>query len=261
MENSTNVGKVLVISAKDSFLALSIMRKMDEMNIKSAFAHTDIKEIADCANDADLLILFLSEELEETPDVLIYLKDLAQDKELGLILVGEPAQYELATKMIPEQIVTEWFKRPIDIDRLMKRISVYIDENTGENRKKTVLLVDDDITYMRTVYEWLKDKYHVGMAANGVQAISYLGRNKVDLILLDYEMPIANGPQVLSMLKNDSETGRIPVMFLTGHGDRDCVMSVVGLSPVDYLLKTIGKEALLDKLKEFFANREKLYLL
>ena len=115
--------------------------------------------------------------------------------------------------------------------------------------------MDDDITYMRTVYEWLKGTYHVGMAANGVQAISYLAKYKTDLILLDYEMPIANGPQVLSMLKNDSETGQIPVMFLTGHGDKDSVLSVVGLNPVDYLLKTIDKETLLTKLGDFFLRR------
>ncbi len=135
---------------------------------------------------------------------------------------------------------------------VVKRISKYFDENTGDKRKKTVLIVDDDITYMRTVYEWLKDTYHVGMASNGVQAISYLAKNKADLILLDYEMPIANGPQVLSMLKNDSDTGQIPVMFLTGHGDKESVLSVVGLSPVDYLLKTIDKSGLLEKLDHFF---------
>ena len=105
---------------------------------------------------------------------------------------------------------------------------------------------------MRTVYEWLKGTYHVGMANNGVQAISYLAKNKADLVLLDYEMPIANGPQVLSMLKSDAETGNIPVMFLTGHGDKDSVLSVVGLCPVDYLLKTIDRDTLLKKLKDFF---------
>ena len=74
-------------------------------------------------------------------------------------------------------------------------------------------------------------------------------------MLLDYEMPIANGPQVLSMLKNDAQTEEIPVMFLTGHGDRESVLSVVGLSPVDYLLKTIDKPTLLQKLDDFFAKR------
>ena len=65
-------------------------------------------------------------------------------------------------------------------------------------------------------------------------------------------MPISNGPQVLSMLKNESETGNIPVMFLTGHGDKESVLSVIGLNPVDYLLKTIDRNSLLEKLKQFF---------
>ena len=44
-------------------------------------------------------------------------------------------------------------------------------------------------------------------------------------------------------------------MFLTGHGDRDSVLSVVSLSPVDYLLKSIDKQTLLKKLKDFFAGK------
>lgn len=84
------------------------------------------------------------------------------------------------------------------------------------------------------------------------QAISYLARNKANLVLLDYEMPVADGPKVLEMLRADTETGHIPVMFLTGHGDRNSVMSVVGLKPADYLLKTIDKKTLLEKLDHFF---------
>ena len=180
------------------------------------------------------------------------MKDIIQDRDIGLLMIGEDEFFDSAKKSIPEQLVTERFPRPLDIEKLVKRIAAYLDENTGDKRKKTVLIVDDDINYMRAVYGWLKGEYHVGMASNGVQAIGYLAKNKADLILLDYEMPIANGPQVLSMLKNDSETGQIPVMFLTGHGDRESVMSVIGLSPVDYLLKTIDKETLLAKLDAFF---------
>jgi len=257
MENKTEVGKIAVISTKESFLAKSLMTNLEKINLKTVFAHTDIKEISSCIGETELMILFMSEELETMPEVLVFLKDTIQNKGLGLILIGEQSQYESVIKMIPEYTVTEWFKRPIDINQLMKRIGIYLDENTGENRKKKVLLVDDDITYMRTVYEWLKDKYHVGMAASGVQAISYLSKNKADLILLDYEMPIANGQQVLAMLKSDSETGQIPVMFLTGHGERHHVLSVIGLNPVEYLLKTIDRETLLEKLDNFFVNKEK----
>ena len=252
MDFTKDAGKVVIISATDSFLAKSLMTKFDGEMIRSEFVHANIKEIERLAEEMTLVILFMSEELDATPETIVYLKETVQDKELGLILIGDEDQYEEIKKVIPEQFITEWFRRPVDIDRLVKTAGTYIHENTGEKRKKTVLIVDDDITYMRTVYEWLKGTYHVGMAANGVQAISYLAKNKADLILLDYEMPIANGPQVLSMLKNDSETGQIPVMFLTGHGDRKSVLSVVSLSPVDYLLKTIDKDTLLQKLADFF---------
>ncbi len=257
MDSQTETGKALVVSFTDSFLAKSLLKKLTELEIQAAFSHTDVKEIGNCLDGTELVVLFMSEELETIPETLVYLKDLVQDKGIGLILIGDEDQYDVIKKTIPETAVTEWFKRPLDIEKLVKRISVYLDENSGEKRKKTILIVDDDITYMRTVYEWLKGSYHVGMASSGVQAISYLAKNKADLILLDYEMPIANGPQVLSMLKNDSDTGQIPVMFLTGHGDKESVMSVVGLSPVNYLLKTIDQKTLLEKLDTYFAKAGK----
>lgn len=251
-EIKPETGKVVIISSTDSFLAKSLITKLDSVGINAVFAHADIKEIDQYAEDMELVILFMSEDLESTPEIPVYLKDTVQDKDRGLILIGDVEQYELMKKTITEPAITDWFERPLDIEKLVRRVSTYLDENTGEKRKKTVLIVDDDITYMRTVYEWLKGSYHIGMASNGVQAISYLTKNKADLVLLDYEMPIANGPQVLSMLRSDSETGQIPVMFLTGRGDKDSVLSVVGLSPVDYLLKTIDRDTLLKKLKDFF---------
>ncbi|MBR6390001.1 MAG: response regulator [Lachnospiraceae bacterium] len=251
-ETRPDTGKVLIISATDSFLAKSLITKLAGVDIKAVFAHANIREIDPYDEDMEIAILFLSEEIEPGSETLVYIKDTVMDRDRGLILIGDAEQYEAVKRTIPEQAVTEWFERPLDIDKLIKRVCTYLDENTGDSRKKTVLIVDDDITYMRTVYEWLKGSYHIGMASNGVQAISYLAKNKADLVLLDYEMPIANGPQVLSMLRSDSETGQIPVMFLTGHGDKDSVLSVVGLSPVDYLLKTIDRDTLLKKLKDFF---------
>ena len=256
MDYQTDTGKALIISATDSFLAKSLLTKLEGNSVRADFSHADIHEIEKRLEGLQLIVLFMSEELETMTETLVYLKDTIQDKELGLILIGDEPQYETVVKSIQQNFITEWFKRPLDIEKLIKKITGYLDENTGEKRKKNVLIVDDDITYMRTVYEWLKGRYHVGMASNGVQAISYLAKNKADLILLDYEMPIANGPQVLSMLKNDTETGQIPVMFLTGHGDKDSVLSVVGLSPVDYLLKTIDKDTLLEKLDNFFKKQK-----
>ncbi len=251
-EEKRDLKKVLIISRTDSFLAQSLASKLEGFHIVCPLVHTEIGEVEENLEDAGLMLLFLDEELEEKPGILVYLKDVIRDNETGLIVIGDREQYEIVKKTITEQEITALFERPLNLDSLVESVTSYLDENMGEGRKKTVLIVDDDITYMRTVYEWLKGSYHVGMAANGVQAIRYLARSRPDLILLDYEMPVADGPRVLTMLKSEPETGEIPVMFLTSHGDRKSVLSVAGLNPVDYLLKTIDRETLLKKLSDHF---------
>ena len=249
-------GRVLIVSEKESFLASSLMQKLDGSGILTMLSHGSIKEIDKLRDTIDLVILFVTEDMESMTETLVYIKDMVSDLDRKIILIGDDDEHGQVLKIIPEAVVLEHFKRPLAMDDLIRCILKYMEENSGENRKKTVLIVDDDITYMRTVYEWLKDSYHVGMAASGVQAISYLARNRADLILLDYEMPVADGPQVLKMLNADSQTDRIPVMFLTGHADTESVLSVVSLCPVDYLLKTIDKQALLKKLDDFFKGNK-----
>ena len=250
-------GRVLIVSETDSFLASSLVSKLNGNGISSFFTHGNIKEIDKHRDVIELIILFMNENIGEMMEFLVYIKDMLRDADRKMILIGGDEEHKTVARMIPEALVLAWFKRPLVMDDLIACVNKYMEENSGENRKKTVLIVDDDITYMRTIYEWLKDSYHVGMASSGVQAISYLARNRADLILLDYEMPVANGPQVLQMLNSDSQMDQIPVMFLTGHADVDSVLSVVSLCPVDYLLKTIDRETLLKKLDDFFRKNKR----
>ena len=253
---ATVFGDVAVICQNDSFLAKSLCKKICDIGLRAQFFHTEIREMKEIREDTELFILFLNENIDRLREAMVFLKDKANDRDRKIMMIGDQDEYEAVLKIIPETAVLDLLKRPLDMDELLRRAVKYIEENTGENRKRTVLIVDDDITYMRTVYEWLKNDYVVGMASNGVQAISYLARNKADIVLFDYEMPVANGPQVLEMLKTDSETGQIPVMFLTGHGDKKSVLSVIDLQPVDYLLKTLDKKTLLGKLSNFFGKTE-----
>ena len=149
-------------------------------------------------------------------------------------------------------LVYKTFTRPIDNEQFAKTITEYYDKVDSGEFKKSILIVDDDPNYLNVVRQWLKSDYKVSMANSGLQAIKFLGKNKVDLILLDHEMPVTSGPQVLEMLRNDSETKNIPVMFLTGKSDKESVMAVVALKPEGYFLKNIKRGELLEKLQEFF---------
>ena len=85
-----------------------------------------------------------------------------------------------------------------------------------------------------------------------MNALQMLVNTEVDLILLDYEMPVIKGPQILEMLRSETHTKDIPVMFLTSNSDRESIISVMSLNPVNYLLKSLPRSEIFAKIKEFF---------
>jgi CheY-like chemotaxis protein len=138
------------------------------------------------------------------------------------------------------------------MDTFIETMDKFFMDELLETNKKSILIVDDDVTYMRTIRDWLKDDYKVSMANSGIQAITWLAKNKADLILLDYEMPVADGPKVLEMLHQDGKLSMVPVMFLTGKSDKDSVLKAASLKPVKYLLKSLPPKQLLDEIDQFF---------
>jgi two-component system cell cycle response regulator DivK len=91
--------------------------------------------------------------------------------------------------------------------------------------KRTVLLVEDrDVSreLARTLLE--HSGYHVLEAASGAEAVSMAVESLPDLVLLDLQMPIKDGFQVLKELKSDQRSRTIPVVALTANamqGDKE----------------------------------------
>ncbi len=246
---------VVVIAPVETFSVKGVEMKLKGLGIQTVYAELDIKSIENNRQESELFVYYMDETVGTVPEVLVYLKDLCRGADRRLILIGSKGEYEVATKILPETAIVRWFERPLNMEDFLEAVSHYLAETSPEGRAKTLLIVDDDVTYMRMIREWLDGSYRVAMVNSGIQAITWLAKNKADLILLDYEMPITSGPQVLEMLRSEPETARIPVIFLTGKGDRDSIMKVLELKPDDYLLKTIDRASLIQKLEMFFQKR------
>ena len=119
----------------------------------------------------------------------------------------------------------------------------------GDNRH--ILVVDDDPIMLKTVKEQLHDDYDVATAISGKIAMKFLERKKTDLILLDYEMPGENGPDVLAKIRDNEATKNIPVVFLTGVSDKDKIQEAIALKPQGYLLKPIDHDKLMDVINRY----------
>jgi chemotaxis protein histidine kinase CheA/ActR/RegA family two-component response regulator len=92
--------------------------------------------------------------------------------------------------------------------------------------EKLVVLVDDSISVRKFVGRMLeKAGYRVKLAADGLEALEIVTQTRCDLVVTDLEMPRTNGYELLSHLRQDSQSRNIPVMVVTSragakHRDR-----------------------------------------
>ncbi len=248
--------RIIFIGEKESFISRVLIKKVREAGGEGDFVHWSVNEINKSINDDNsnvaLVALFMEEDEQPAQDVLHFLTDTLDEKGLKMVLVGEQNDINDVLKQIKEDLIFRVFPRPVDNTEFAREVTDYLAKIASGEFRKSILIVDDDPQYLTMVRDWLKETYRVSMANSGMQAIKWLAKKKVDLILLDHEMPVTSGPRVLEMLRSEPETASIPVMFLTGKGDKESVMSVVALRPEGYFLKGIQKAELLEKLQEYF---------
>ncbi|MBV8502705.1 MAG: two-component system response regulator [Paucibacter sp.] len=120
----------------------------------------------------------------------------------------------------------------------------------NENRKQSVLVVDDTPENLSLMSALLQDFYQVKVAASGARALKIAASDKPpDLILLDIMMPEMDGYAVCVALKADPRTRDIPVIFLTAMNEEADEEMGLGLGAVDYITKPISPPIVLARVR------------
>ena len=249
MEKST----VMITGGKETFLIRSLVKKLEEAKMNCFFTPAEVNSLSADYERADIITYYMDRGEKPGADVMIYLNDKLSETNKRIIIIGEPDDVLYMKKSISSDNIAEVFHRPLDIEKYIERLNIsFSADSGGYGGMKSILIIDDDPTYMGVIRGWLKQYFKVSMVTSGAQALTWLAKNHADLILLDYEMPVVSGPQVLEMLRSEPNFMNIPVFFLTGKSDKESVMKVVALKPQNYLLKTITQDELLCELGKFF---------
>ena len=103
--------------------------------------------------------------------------------------------------------------------------------------RKTIFLVDDDITNLTVGRNALADFYNIFTMNSGSRMMKMLEKNIPDLILLDVNMPEMSGYEAIKTLKSAKETKDIPVIFLTAKNDSESELEGLSLGAIDYIIK------------------------
>lgn len=123
-------------------------------------------------------------------------------------------------------------------------------------KRKKIMAIDDEESILMAVKMNLKDKYEVLTLLDARDVISQVNRHKPDLILLDILMPAMGGIEVCEMLDGDSIGKNIPIIALTALEKTAVKLKECKRRVVDYCIKPIDKNGLIDKIEKALKNRK-----
>ena len=110
--------------------------------------------------------------------------------------------------------------------------------------KQCYVLVVDDEPNMRRVLEIMLRKagHFVFAAGNGLEALDILRDNPIDLVITDMRMPVMNGIELLTRLREDG--AEVPVIVITAHGSVESAVDAMKRGASDYILRPFDIDAL-----------------
>ena len=243
---------ILVVMEKSSFFVLSTIDQLKELNYNVVTVELDVQQLSKLEDDFEAALLYVESDVKGNSQELVYLRDKAVEEDIPVFYMGE--ELEELEDIIPSHILQEAFPRSFDVKLSAKKMDEFIKMH-GKHVKKKILVVDDSGAMLRNVKGWLEDKYQVILANSGAMAIKYLATNRPDLVLLDYEMPVVDGRQVLEMIRTETDFCDVPVIFLTSKNDRESIMKVMELKPEGYLLKSMEPTQIMQEIDAFFAKQ------
>jgi DNA-binding response OmpR family regulator len=121
---------------------------------------------------------------------------------------------------------------------------------------KKVLVIDDSPTLRKLLKFYLSKKgYHVSEANNGKAGLEYINHNKFDLVILDMNMPVMNGSEVLKKLKT-IEGFTTPILILSADKEEETIASGISLGASYYLTKPFKPDEVILRIDDIFNDRK-----
>jgi len=118
----------------------------------------------------------------------------------------------------------------------------------------SVLFVDDEVGFLETILKRMKKRnIKVHGVESGEEALAFLDKNSVDIIVLDVRMKGMNGIQTLEEIKKKKPL--IEVIMLTGHASVEVAIQGMELGAFDYLMKPMNLDELLYKLQDAYKKK------
>jgi sigma-B regulation protein RsbU (phosphoserine phosphatase) len=122
-----------------------------------------------------------------------------------------------------------------------------IEMSTANNSHAEILIVDDDALSRKILAQVLTSTdYNCQVCGDGAEALEIIHTKPPSLLLLDFDMPGANGAEVLKQLRSDQDqaVAQLPTIMLTAHGSEQSEVSCLQAGADDFVTKPVNAAVL-----------------
>jgi DNA-binding SARP family transcriptional activator len=156
-------------------------------------------------------------------------------------------QYELCAKVLKRELRIEPDAETKALQREILQLRAKRGEREGEpsaDRKKTVLVVEDNVLSRELTNALLKSAgYSVVLAKDGAEALMMVGREKIDLLLIDVDLPYIDGHSLLEAMHDNGVA--VPAIFISGLPGDDVEVRAFEVGAADFIRKPVKNSVLL----------------
>ncbi len=211
-------------------------------------------------NPVDIILLDIEMPIMDGFATLEQLRKIEKCINVPVILVtGKTDKQTILNSYIMG--VDGYLAKPVKKDLLVEKVIEVFNQRQHSKHKRTVLMIDDDMPYLKQINNMLSDSYNVVMINSAKLALDYLRSHKPDVILLDYQMPLYNGATLMNMIQKNSSDNtpfQIPIIILSGTLNRETLQECYAYNPFAYLVKPVSKEVLIGNIEQALKIGERL---
>lgn len=125
-------------------------------------------------------------------------------------------------------------------------------------KRHTLLIIEDNELNRDIIDSILSDEYDLLFANNGLEGMMLLREhaNKINVVLLDIQMPVMDGYQVLEEIRNDEKLCKIPVIVTTATDRPDEEEVCLDLGATDFVLKPYNQKVVIKRVRNIIRLKE-----
>ncbi|AEV98729.1 hypothetical protein A4D02_09290 [Niastella koreensis] len=231
----------LAIEVKDTGIGIPADK---QEKIFERFFQTDVP--ASMANQGTGIGLAITKEFVKLHNGIITVKSEPEQGTCFTVLLPAKKFYEPAVRPAGASIPVQ------DMEELMA------EEGKKTDKKKTVIIVEDNEDLRFYLKDNLNGQYHVEEAINGKEGWEKIKQLNPDLVVSDIMMPLMDGIELARKIKTETQTAHIPIILLTAMGSEEKQLEGLKVGVNDYITKPFTFEILASRIRNLLAQQKLL---